>query len=220
MQRFVDMTGWVMKEHGVPDSKLTIVNREKNNDKGQTMWRCKCECGGEIIGIGYRIKSGRIKSCGCMKAVPEFRHGETQSRLYRIWCNIKTRCSCKSAEYYKNYGARGISVCDEWRLSYTAFRDWALSAGYEDNLTIDRINANGNYEPSNCRWATWKEQENNSSHNVNISYNNKTMTLHQWSEELNIPYDTLRSRVRRRGWSVKRAFTQPVKKRSATQDNG
>lgn len=206
----VNMTGWKMSEHGVPDSLLTVIERVKNSARGQTRWRCLCSCGGEVVGLGYRIRSGRIKSCGCIKAVPEFRHGETKTRLYRIWADMKSRCTLPTAKYYKNYGGRGIKICDEWSNDFVIFREWAYANGYADDLTIDRIDSNGNYEPSNCRWATWKEQENNTSHNVVITYNDKTMTLHQWSECLNIPYDTLRTRVVKRGWEIERAFTQPV----------
>lgn len=214
MDKFIDMTGWVMREHGVPDSKLIVVCRERNDKRGHTMWKCRCECGGEIVGLGYRIKSGRIKSCSCMKAVPEFRHGKTNSRLYRIWHGMKSRCDCEVAKYYKDYGGRGIKVCPEWDESFMSFYDWAINHGYSDDLTLDRENSNGNYEPSNCRWATWKEQENNSSHNVIIEYNGRSMTLHQWSEELGVAYDTLRARLRR-GWNIERAFTEPVKHKNA-----
>lgn len=214
MGNFVDMRDWVMREHGVPDSKLTVVEYIGRNKHSNPLWRCKCECGNEIIAIGYRIRSGRIKSCGCMRAVPTYRHGDgyKRPRLYNIWCGMKSRCYCKNAKYYKDYGAKGIVVCDEWKNDYSKFKEWALSHGYSDELTIDRIDNAKNYEPSNCRWATMKEQENNSSHNVVIEYNGEKMTLHQWSEKLNVNYDTLRARLCKRGWSIERAFTTPVRK--------
>ena len=224
MSKFIDMTGWKMWEHGVPDSRLEIVEfagfKESIRGKRTAMWKCKCLCGKEIIRCGRDIRDGTTKSCGCLrKEITAFRnkkekstHGESRknSRLYTIWENMKSRCYDERNASYKHYGGRGISVCDEWRLSYETFKAWAIQTGYSGNLTLDRISVNGNYEPSNCRWATWKEQENNSSHNDIIEYNGKSMTLHQWSEELGVAYDTLRARLRR-GWNIERALTEPVK---------
>lgn len=141
--------------------------------------------------------------------MPARSHGDTGTRLHRIWQNMKARCYGKYSREYENYGGRGIVVCDEWRNSYEKFKEWAISNGYDENLTIDRINTDGNYEPSNCRWITNKEQQNNKRDNVCYEFNGEIKTLAQWSEELGICYKTLQKRIR--NWGVERAFTEPLK---------
>lgn len=135
-----------------------------------------------------------------------YSHGKTGTRIYSIYVNMKNRCYYTNNKRYQNYGGRGIEVCDEWLNHFQAFYDWAMSHGYSDNLTLDRINVDGNYEPSNCRWVTLKEQENNRSNNHLITYNGKTQTLAQWCKERNIKYATLERRLNKYGWSIKRAL--------------
>lgn len=141
--------------------------------------------------------------------MPARTHGGTGTRLYRIWQNMKARCYGKYSREYDNYGGRGITVCDEWRNSYEKFKEWALNNGYEENLTLDRIDVNGNYEPSNCQWITNKEQQNNRRDNVYYEFGGETKSLSQWSEELGICYKTLQKRIRK--WGVEKAFTEPLK---------
>lgn len=141
--------------------------------------------------------------------MPARTHGDTGTRLHRTWQNMKARCYRKSAREYENYGGRGIKVCDEWKSSYEAFKEWSINNGYTDELTIDRIDVNGNYEPSNCRWITNKEQQNNRRDNVIYEFNGETKTLAQWSEYLGICYKTLQKRIQQ--WGVERAFTTPLK---------
>lgn len=136
------------------------------------------------------------------------KYSESYYRLYRIWSGMKQRCYNQKLREYKWYGARGIKVCDEWRQDFQSFYVWALANGYTDDLSLDRIDGDKNYCPDNCRWATDKEQHNNQSNNIKITYGNKTQTLKQWSEELNINYSTLRMRLER-GWSVERAIRTP-----------
>jgi hypothetical protein len=125
---------------------------------------------------------------------------------------MRQRCEKpRSAGYYK-YGAKGIKVCEEWS-SFEIFRDWAYANGYQDNLTIDRINPCGNYEPSNCRWATQKEQQNNRSNNVHVTYKGETHGLMEWEKVTGIPYHILYDRYRRK-WSAERMFEQPIRKSS------
>ena len=130
------------------------------------------------------------------------------TRLGRIHHNMKTRCNNPNYDKYQYYGGRGISVCDEWNNSYDSFEEWSLSHGYADDLTLDRIDQDGNYTPENCRWVSIKEQANNRSSNHYLIYNDKTQTLTQWAEETGIPYSCLLQRVKA-GWPVDRIFTEP-----------
>lgn len=121
----------------------------------------------------------------------------SRTRLYRIFDHMKQRCYNKNNERYKDYGKRGINVCNEWLHDFMVFREWALNNGYNDTLTIDRIDVNGNYEPSNCRWVDNLTQQNNKRDNVFLTYNGKTQTMAQWSRELGINRHTINKRHQR-----------------------
>lgn len=125
-------------------------------------------------------------------------HGGKHEPLYRIWCAMKQRCLNPNNKRYASYGGRGIAICSEWLNDYSAFREWAVANGYENDkdLSIDRIDNDGNYEPSNCRWADKITQANNKSNNIVITYEGKTQTLRKWSEETGINADTLYHRYR------------------------
>ena len=143
---------------------LTVISitPEKRSKARGAYVECACDCGNHTQVLAYNLKSGNTKSCGCRRFIRKYNsEGEVDFRLYTIWRNIKQRClNPNNPNYKKYYGSRGIKVCDEW-LDYLAFKAWALSHGYRDDLTIDRIDVNGNYEPSNCRWATYKVQVRN-----------------------------------------------------------
>lgn len=126
-------------------------------------------------------------------------------RLYRIYWSMKERCYNKQYKWYKDYGARGIVVCDEWLHDFTNFHDWAINNGYRDDLTLDRINVDGNYTPENCRFATPKQQARNRRRNRRITINGKTRCLAEWCEILNLKYGTIKARLHR-GWPIKRAL--------------
>lgn len=138
------------------------------------------------------------------------KHGDSYTRLYRIWVNMKYRCNTPSCPYYFNYGGRGVKVCKEWEEDYTIFKEWSITHGYADDLSIDRIDDNGNYEPSNCRWATPKEQINNTRNNYLITFNGKTQTMMQWAEELELTHSLLSKRIKELGWSIEKALTTPI----------
>ena len=128
---------------------------------------------------------------------PNYKDGRTGTRLYRIWANIKTRCYNSNIPNYKRYGGRGITMCAEWKDNFQNFYDWSMSHGYSDDLTIDRIDNNGNYEPLNCRWITVKEQNRNKRNVKFITYGGKTQTIPEWTKELHLGKETIRERLKR-----------------------
>ena len=193
---------------------LTVIKRVENANNGHSRWLCKCKCGNETVVMSSHLIGGKIKSCGCWweERKHEYRkiHGHShKERLYNIWLGMKNRCYTKSHIRYSDYGGRGITVCAEWKQDYSAFRSWAIQNGYADYLTIDRIDNNGNYEPSNCRWVSMHEQCRNQRTNVMLTYCGKTQTMKDWAKELNMSYSAIGWRIRN-GWNVEKALTTPV----------
>lgn len=164
-------------------------------------WICKCDCGNTRRIKANSLLSGNSRSCGCGRIEAITKHNGTNTKLFNVWRNIKERCTNENYKTYNNYGGRGIKVCDEWLLSYEAFKEWAISSGYREGLTIDRIDVNGNYEPSNCRWATQRQQARNKRNNVFLEFDGKRQCLMDWSAELGVKYNTLSWR-RSQGWST------------------
>lgn len=153
MGKTKDLTG---KKFG----KLSVVEMCGKSKAGQSLWLCVCDCGNKTTVQYGNLTSGYTKSCGCLRGRPK-QTGMSHTRIYHIWYGMKQRCYNPKSPKYKNWGGRGITLCDEWKDDFFAFRDWAIANGYREDLTIDRINVNGNYEPSNCRWATLQEQGSN-----------------------------------------------------------
>ena len=191
---FKDLTG---QKFG----RLTVIERAENGKNGSTRWLCRCECGNEKIIEGGHLRSNKIKSCGCLLTDilidRNHTHGMTNTRLFHIWQGIKNRCFNKNFEHYKHYGERGITICKEWKDNFMSFYDWAMANGYKDVLTIDRIDVNGNYEPSNCRWIKQAEQSRNRRDTVYITYNGETHTFYEWSKITGINQNTLCTRYYR-----------------------
>jgi hypothetical protein len=192
---FIDLTGQV---YGI----LTVLEFDKEkSSKKRKFWICKCECGNikSINGDSFRFNT--VRSCGCLrrerwhKIITKHNLFYENKRLYNIYTCMKQRCYNENDTFhYKYYGGRGIKVCDEWldkETGFVNFLSWALSNGYKDNLTIDRIDVNGNYEPSNCRWATYLEQANNTRNKIILlEHNNEIHSLNYWSKKFNINHVT------------------------------
>lgn len=223
----IDMTGWVMKEHGVETSRLTVIKQveSRKDSSGATrgFWLCRCECGNEIITDGRHVRNGSVRSCGCLQkevvadngrnSVDKRRtHGMTGTKLYHTWWNMKARCFDPNNKKFDCYGGRGIVVCDEWKDSFENFMLWSISNGYSDELTIDRIDVNGNYEPSNCRWVAWKEQCRNKRNNKIITIDGEAKCLQDWCNQVGISPSTVEGRWKR-GWDDKKAIFEPVRRK-------
>ena len=148
-----------------------------------------------------------------------FKHGESYTRLHRIWDNMKARCYNVKSDDYARYGGRGITVCDEWASSFSSFSQWAKSSGYSETLTLDRIENNEGYSPKNCRWVDRKAQANNTRNCICYTYNGETHTLAEWADIVNIPKTTLWNRLKMYGWGLEKALTTPVAKRSNNAKN-
>lgn len=193
--------------------RLTVIKRGEEYytkcGKHYDTWICECDCKSIKTIAGRHLRAGRTKSCGCiLKEGTRKTHGMAHTKLHNTWCNMKSRCNNKNNNDYTNYGERGIKVCEEWDKSFEAFYNWAMENGYSENLTIDRIDVNGNYCPENCRWVTWNEQARNKRVNHFITYNGKTMCVKDWETETGINSKTIARRIDNYGWSIERALTE------------
>lgn len=197
-------------------NRLTVMEYAGTAKDGHAKWRCKCDCGNEIIASGNALKRNNTKSCGCYNREASANrivslnttHGGTHTKLFRVWGGMKNRCYNANAINYCDYGARGITICDEWLNDFGAFQQWAIANGYNENLSIDRIDNNGNYEPSNCRWATAKQQGNNRRSTRYYEYKGETHTTSEWAEMYSIPHLILQRRLHD-GWDFEQALTAP-----------
>ena len=172
------------------DTKIMVPKRT------QTYQKCLCDCGNIVIVPKSYLKSEHTRSCGCWVKEMHTTHGLSQSRIYKVYSGMKKRCYDKNHKLYNRYGGRGITVCDEWAKDFMNFYNWSMVNGYQDNLTIDRIDNDKGYSPDNCRWVTMLEQAQNTSKNVNITYKGKTQTISAWSRETGIPQNTISRRFR------------------------
>lgn len=215
--------------------KLTVISEKKpryaSSHKTPRLirrWECLCECGKITVVDQGSLRSGNTRSCGCgcaenrlrimTKPNEEKREFSKEKRLRKIIGLVKQRCINPNNTNYKNYGARGIKVCKEWQgpTGIDSFCRWALENGYEDNLTLDRINVDGDYEPSNCRWVSQKEQMNNTRVNHTLSYNGKTQSVTKWADEMKVSPGTLFKRIKL-GWSDERVILTPVNTKFSTR---
>ena len=199
-----DMTG---EKYG----RLTVI--ERSGYKGRHItWKCRCDCGSETIAIGQNLKNANTLSCGCLNAelvkTRGITHGMRDSQEYNSWRALIERCTNSAHPTYRNYGARGITVCSRWRESFSAFYS-DMGPRPSPKHSIDRINNALGYEKTNCRWATKLEQCNNMRTNTLITAFGKTQTIRQWATELGMVKDTIRGRLRL-GWKTEAALTTPV----------
>lgn len=195
---------------------LTVLSIHKQNTR--LMCSCVCDCGTCRDVRKDHLLAGKTVSCGCYgkNLKNGTTHGMSGTRLHRIWKGMINRCRCGDNPGFINYAGRGISVCDEWK-KFEPFYEWAMANGYREDLTIDRIDVNGNYEPSNCRWATVQEQALNRRSNVFITFNGATKHISEWDKEIGASKS---GRIRARlnaGWSVEKALTTPVARRDLYQ---
>ena len=210
MGRLIDLSG---RRFG----KLTVLRRTTNRGN-KTMWECECDCGSVTVVSGSNLVQGNVKSCGCLwkETVPSVnkekrtRHSESNTKLHKTWCNMRYRCNNPNCKFYSNYGGRGIKICKEWEI-YENFRDWSLANGFEEGLSIDRIDNDGNYEPTNCRWVETKTQINNRRVSHNLTYQGVTHTIAEWSDITGIKWTTIKERLKH-GWSIEKVLTtKPTK---------
>lgn len=182
--------------------RLTVLYKLHNYHKQGAYWLCICDCGNLTEVKGAHLRDDDIKSCGCLRGA----HHKSNTRLHNIWCSMRQRCYNENSQAYGYYGSRGIVVCDEWKHDFMNFYNWAMDNGYKENLTIDRIDPNGNYEPSNCRWLTNKEQQRNKRNNKNFTYKGDTHCLSKWCEILGLNYKRVKNRINNCHWSIEQAL--------------
>lgn len=203
-------------EAGYKFGRYTVIRLDESR-KSRRHWVCKCSCGNVKSVREDHVLDGRVVSCGCHKdenSADRLRtHGKSRTPLYRIYKHILGRCYCETDNRYKDYGGRGISVCDEWKGDFLSFYEWAVNNGYDKRLTIDRRNNDGDYSPENCRWVNHETQSNNKRNNHFIEYMGSRFTVSQWAHRLGMDPKILDNRLRR-GWTVKRAITQPLRQRN------
>lgn len=192
--------------------RLTAIRRAENAKCGRSRWLCVCDCGAETVVQTNSLVSGHTTSCGCYNGACQTIHGKTNTRLFRIWSKMKSRCFCENDKDFKNYGGRGIRVCDEWKDDFLAFYTWSMENGYRDDLTIDRVCNDGPYAPWNCRWTDLSVQANNRRSNHVLVFGGASHTIHEWSQLLGMSEAALVKRMKY-GWDVERVLTTPVAQR-------
>lgn len=198
---------------GARYGRLIVVSYAGLNNSGKSAWECKCDCGGVKVVMATQLLHGRTRSCGCLLKdsirIANSKHGMRNSAEYRIWNRMKTRCYNKNHDSYYCYGARGIHVCKEWRESFSIFfQDMGARPSIYHEL--DRIDVNGDYSKSNCRWVTRKENQRNKRNNRLLSFKGATKTLAEWVEHFHINRNTLDRRLSM-GWSAEDSLTKPVR---------
>jgi hypothetical protein len=203
--RKIDITG---KKFG----RLTVIELVGVSPHRKALWRCKCDCGNFSIVVISNLLNGTTKSCGCMNRDQiigrSYKHGLSDSHEYSVYLGMLSRCYNKNNTEYKNYGGRGIKVCDRWRESFLNF--FGDMGECPNRYTIDRINNDGDYEPENCRWIDTLRQANNKRTNRYLTYKGEAHTVADWARILGVGYWLLSDRLNKLGWSVEEALSAPA----------
>lgn len=193
---------------------LTVISRQGKTFDGKATWLCLCDCGNTVTLAGKNIRNGNNKSCGCLKAKSMLENrqnrvlhghaGSKRSAEYKSWSSMIARCTNKNRAAYRDYGGRGVKVCDRW----LSFENFLLDMGNRPHGTsLDRIDNNGNYEPTNCRWASSEVQARNNRRNVNITFNGVTKALIDWAKQIGVSAPTLKRRITQ--WGIQTALSTP-----------
>lgn len=207
---------------GMRFGRLTIIGFSQTKDDGTNcvLWNCKCDCGNMVYGRRPNmVKAGEVRSCGCLKKEQDrhnlgesrITHGQSGTRLYGIWEKMRGRCNIEKNPAYYNYGGRGIKVCDDWNNEFEKFYEWAMANGYRDDLSIERIDVNGGYNPDNCCWIPMADQNKNKRNCRYVTIEGKMVTLKEACRILNLPYQAVHLRITRYGMSVDDALSKPFK---------
>ena len=212
---YIDITG---KRFG----RYTVLRYAGNDKHGCALWDCRCDCGNVKTVVGSSLRKGVVISCGCYHRdkVTEMKttHGQSKTRLFHVWQQMKRRCNNPHHKAYGYYGGKGIKLCHEWENDFQAFSAWARSNGYDDSLTIDRINPDKGYEPSNCKWSTRQEQQSHLSNCRIFEINGVSHPLNTWCKIYNKPHETVRKRLLN-GWDIEKALTTPPLDRNGNHRN-
>lgn len=210
---------WQLKDiTGQKFGRLTVIKRVGRNKQRQATWLCQCECGNQITVVGCYLRGKRVMSCGCLrkdnllKSITK--HNKSRDKIYKVFTGMKARCYNKNSIEYKNYGARGIKICEEWLNNFLNFYDWAIANGYDENAehgkcTIDRIDVNGDYCPNNCRFVSNLIQQRNKRNNRFIEYKGIKLCVSDWEKRLNFSQGTIKTRIKN-GWSIKQIIETPI----------
>jgi len=208
----------IINELGNKYGRLIVI-KYAGTRNNRARWKCQCDCGNKTIVDGSMLRSHKIKSCGCLKnqkTSERFKtHGLSHTKIYDVWIKIKSRCNNENDKDYSNYGGRGIKICDEWENDFKCFYDWAIDNGYKNKLTIERIDVNNDYKPSNCTWIKNKKQSLNRRKTHKFTYKNQTKDIRYFSEKYYINYYTLKARLLIYKWDIKKAIeTEVIKGRN------
>ena len=176
-------------------NSLTVVGAVHNGRRW--LWECSCDCGGHTVSYPNAVFRGKAKTCGCSRTISlrhmNMKHGDSGTRLHGIWKGVVNRCNPKNT-HATHYGKRGIGLCDDWR-DYTRFKEWAMSHGYSDELTIERRDVNGDYCPENCEWIPFVDQTKNTTRTMLVTHNNVTAPVSYWADKLGLKRPTVYTRI-------------------------
>lgn len=198
---------------GCKFNRLTVLRVAGKNKFGHPLFECRCDCGAVVLREATNVKNGKSKSCGCyqkeMTSKAARTHGRSKTRLYSIWNIMIQRCNNPKNISYERYGGKGISVCDEWKKSSEEFMEWALSNGYRDDLSIDRVDGSKGYCPENCRWVDAYVQSNNRSNNRLMTLNGITKNCKQWSNYFGFDYKYFHQKCSQNNWDLEKVLEIP-----------